>query len=143
MKHYVLGFATDGSTIAFITKIKPKWQAGLKNGIGGKIEEGETPIQAMVREFEEETSVKTDESNWKQYAILYNDDFKMHVFVGGLLSVQMEEVKTNTDEEVTKHTYDYVIENNLEFIDNIPWILSMFFDKAVSRGIFEVKYPNF
>lgn len=43
MKKYVLGFmfSTEdrGQKVALIKKLKPKWQAGLLNGIGGKIEQ--------------------------------------------------------------------------------------------------------
>lgn len=54
---YVLGFMFNEaeSKVILIFKNRPAWQAGKLNGIGGKIEEGETPIQAMNREFAEET----------------------------------------------------------------------------------------
>ena len=41
-----------------------EWQAGLLNGIGGKIEDGEAPIEALVREFAEETGVQTSAEEW-------------------------------------------------------------------------------
>ena len=50
-----------------ITKNRPDWQAGKLNGIGGKIEEGETELQAMVRECAEECGLQTDESDWKYF----------------------------------------------------------------------------
>lgn len=55
--HYVLGFAFDFDLehVALIRKNRPKWQAGRLNGIGGKVDEGEHPESAMVREFDEET----------------------------------------------------------------------------------------
>lgn len=54
---YVLGFMfnEDESKVLLIMKNRPAWQAGKLNGVGGKIEAGETPIQAMEREFAEET----------------------------------------------------------------------------------------
>lgn len=56
MTHYVAGFLFDDalSRVALIRKLKPEWQAGRLNGIGGKIEPGETPADAMRREFCEE-----------------------------------------------------------------------------------------
>lgn len=59
MKEYVLGFmfTEDGKGVVLIQKKKPAWQHGRWNGIGGKIEERETPEKAIVREFEEETGV--------------------------------------------------------------------------------------
>lgn len=41
--------------LALLTKKYPDWQAGYLNGIGGKIEAGERPREAMYREAEEET----------------------------------------------------------------------------------------
>lgn len=54
---YVLGFMFNlaESKVLLVWKNRPAWQAGKLNGVGGKIEEGETPIQAMNREFAEET----------------------------------------------------------------------------------------
>lgn len=59
MKHYVLGFVFNKSKtqVLLIEKKKPEWQAGHWNGIGGKIEENELPLQTMIREAIEETSL--------------------------------------------------------------------------------------
>jgi 8-oxo-dGTP diphosphatase len=53
MIEYVVGFLFNESLdqIALIRKEKPDWQRGKINGIGGKIEENESPEQAMRREF--------------------------------------------------------------------------------------------
>jgi|SRR5271157_3815458 len=45
------------SRVVVIRKLRPDWQAGLLNCVGGKIEPGEAPLAAMNREFREETSV--------------------------------------------------------------------------------------
>ncbi len=57
MKHYVLGliYNSDLNTVLLIKKKRPAWQEGMWNGIGGKIEKGETPIHAIDRETYEET----------------------------------------------------------------------------------------
>lgn len=54
---YTLGFmfSEDLDKLALICKLRPQWMAGKCNGIGGKVEEGETPVEAMRREFREET----------------------------------------------------------------------------------------
>jgi len=56
MKHYVLGliYNDELSGILLIKKEKPEWMKGRWNGIGGKIEDKETPLQAMERESHEE-----------------------------------------------------------------------------------------
>jgi len=73
----------DMQEFLLIKKTHPEWQAGKLNGIGGKIEnteilEGgdgnkyglpETPHQAMVREFYEETGIQTPEKRWRCFHI--------------------------------------------------------------------------
>ena len=62
MKHYVLGlvFNGDHSKVLLIEKLRPAWMKGRWNGIGGKIEDGEDPNDAMRRECNEETGVDRD-----------------------------------------------------------------------------------
>ena len=61
-KHYVLGLVfNDISTrILLIEKLRPDWQKGRWNGIGGKIDGDETPSEAMLRESKEETGHEYD-----------------------------------------------------------------------------------
>lgn len=72
MRDYVAGFVFDGlgQIVLLIEKRRPKWQAGLLNGIGGSIEPGESPAQAMSREFLEEAGVTVNPSAWRDIAVL-------------------------------------------------------------------------
>lgn len=56
MEHFVLGlvFNQTKDRVLLIEKRRPEWMAGKWNGIGGHIEEDETPGQAMIREAKEE-----------------------------------------------------------------------------------------
>lgn len=54
--------------VALIRKIKPEWQNGLLNGIGGKIEPGEYPLGAMIREFQEEAGLYI--LDWQHFATM-------------------------------------------------------------------------
>lgn len=62
---YVLGFLFDlkDDTVLLVRKNRPTWQEGLLNGIGGKIENGEEPLEAMIREFKEEVGYEQDDWN--------------------------------------------------------------------------------
>lgn len=66
MTEYVAGFLIDpwADTIALVRKGKPEWQAGKLNGVGGKIESGETPAEAMRREFWEEAGLNLTSWHW-------------------------------------------------------------------------------
>jgi 8-oxo-dGTP diphosphatase len=81
-KEYVLAIALNAqkSKILLVRKLTPEWQRGLLNGPGGKIEQGETPLHAMIREFKEETGLLTGDEQWSSMGIVQNEFFKMYVF---------------------------------------------------------------
>jgi 8-oxo-dGTP diphosphatase len=58
MKKYVVGLIFDNElkNILMLKRMKAPYQ-DLYNGVGGKMEERETPKQAMIREIEEETGL--------------------------------------------------------------------------------------
>lgn len=60
MQLFVCGFCFDQERdrVVLIQKAQPDWQAGRLNGVGGKVESGESVAQAMTREFEEEAGVR-------------------------------------------------------------------------------------
>lgn len=74
MTDYVAGFLIDEEKehVLLIQKNRPTWQAGKLNAIGGHIENGEDPQEAMHREFEEETGI-TFKTDWTDLAVLVGD----------------------------------------------------------------------
>lgn len=58
MKNYVIVHAHDSNwAIPLVLKDRPIHLAGMLNFPGGKIEDGESPIEAAVRELKEETGL--------------------------------------------------------------------------------------
>lgn len=121
MKAYVLGFAFSytqpyNQHVWLIKKNRPVWQEGRWNGIGGKVEEGETYEEAMQREFLEEAGVKCI---WHRFATLGDDkNFEIACF----FSLNVFDAKTQTDEEVRSFPID---ELPLETIPNVKWLVPM------------------
>lgn len=68
---YVAGFAFNPTLdcVLLIEKAHPEWQAGLMNGVGGKIKPNETSLEAMKREFEEETGI-CERLDWRLFDTL-------------------------------------------------------------------------
>jgi 8-oxo-dGTP diphosphatase len=124
---YVAGllFSPDRKHLALIRKSKPHWQAGLYNAIGGKIEPGETPLEAMVREFKEETLI--EETSWQLLCILEGTDWKVHFYYS--VSDKFLELA----ERATRGDYDSFDEQPWFFkthrlpktIANVPWLIQM------------------
>ncbi|MGB1263114.1 MAG: NUDIX hydrolase [Cognaticolwellia sp.] len=126
MKKYVTGFlfSKDAKSLVLIKKISPAWQQGLFNGIGGKIEANETSIDAMVREFFEETGVKTQPEGWTNYAKVYRPDcYDVDMFFGH--SDLAFSAKTIEQEQVVIVKVSE-LPNNL--IPNLHWLIPLALD---------------
>lgn len=58
--------------VVLIRKNKPDWQKGKLNGVGGKVEIGENPEDAMAREWFEETHVNVPNLEWRPFCQIKN-----------------------------------------------------------------------
>ena len=69
LKRYVVGFLFDRDfeRLILIHKNRPQWQVGLWNGVGGKVDPGESYFDAMWREANEEIGV---DCAWTHYITL-------------------------------------------------------------------------
>jgi 8-oxo-dGTP diphosphatase len=141
MKRYVLGFAFDeaGAQVALIIKARPSWQAGRLNGIGGKVEPGETALQAMVREFREEADVVTEEAEWEFYAHLRGDEFEVCTFRTTLDGLRFAQLRSCTDEPVVAMPV-YSEHLGKHALSNVPWLIAAAQDPDCGRIILTVDY---
>jgi 8-oxo-dGTP diphosphatase len=98
--NYVLGFLFHGKgsdmEVALIRKLKPVQQVGKLNGIGGKIEAGEPPFDAMCREFFEETDALV--TSWTHMGQMTTPWGVVHVFAHWADS--QIELRSQTEEQV-------------------------------------------
>lgn len=106
---YVLGFMFDDTArkILLIRKRRPTWQAGRLNGIGGKIEPGESPIAALVREVGEETALDTTPAQWRYFGILDGPEFRVHCFE--TRDARIQQAVALTDELLEVVPVDYAL----------------------------------
>lgn len=115
---YCLGFMfdKDREQVLLIRKHRPTWMKGRLNGIGGKVEVGESPLQAMHRESIEECGVDCD---WKTFGILIHGRVGICLFEG---SYQGGEIASLTDEAVAWYeTHDLPI----TVMDNLRWLVPL------------------
>lgn len=130
---YVLGFAfTPNNQVVLIKKTKPAWQAGKLNGVGGKVEPGENlaPVEAMVREFEEETGVPTAVQQWEQFAIMdCGPDVRVAVYAATLIPTQVKALRSPTEEQVKVIDWaDHVYYHPYPVLLNLEWLVPLAYD---------------
>ena len=126
---YCLGFAFDHQgNVALIQKLRPAWQAGKLNGIGGHIEEGETATEAMVREFREETGRETVLEIWDLFGTLHTDTSTVFCFRS--FDISLEGLKTMTDEKVFVESTNFI---GRERLPNLSWLIPLAMDREVAR----------
>ena len=126
---YVVGFAFAdcGTRVLLIHKLKPKWQRGLLNGVGGKIEDRETSAQAMAREFEEEAGIPVNPKDWRKFAEIIGTNYVIHCFMTHLGGTQALRVLSVTDEQVTWYrTADLP---SLPTLMNLKWLSPLALDR--------------
>lgn len=123
MTNYVCGFYFDHvlEQVVLIWKNKPAWQAGKLNGVGGKIEDDETPLDAMRREFREETGI--DHTDWEYLIELSGDDWRVHFLCAKGKADEFEYAQTMETEEVAKIDVDTL--DQYEHIPNLRWLVPM------------------
>jgi len=138
---YCLGFIHENYTknILLIRKNRPSWQAGFLNGVGGKVELGETSKEAMSRETEEETGFQIPIDNWNLFATLQEKDkFKIDVF--NIFVDNLSEFEQKTDEKLEIHEWDK-LSKELYIIQNLLWLIPLgLYSLSNKIDIVEVNY---
>jgi len=120
----VVGFMFNDkpTEVALILKRRPVWQFGKLNGIGGHVEQTESPLKAMVREFKEETGSDTQYVDWHCYAVITFPATKLFCYASrcggafGLCSTGSERI------EITKVRSVYPLREDL--VAHVPWLVS-------------------
>jgi len=125
---YVAGFLFrhEGESVALIKKNKPEWQRDRLNGVGGKVELGETPVEAMTREFREETGAHVPELCWDKFCQLQTNGVLIHFFRSNL--GDGVELRQTTDEHVDWYlvralNFPAVCKGNV--LPNLRWLIPM------------------
>jgi len=140
MRKYVLGFVfnDDLTKVLLIKKLRPSWQAGKHNGIGGKIEDGETPYEAMIREAKEESNIDTEYWSWLHVGDMSGIDWKVIIYVTRHQGEEYD-AESLTDEEIG--WFDIKDLPN-EALYNLDWLVPLALDKIKSRSLLsiDIKY---
>lgn len=135
MKNYVLGFyfyPDPPCKVVLILKKKPSWQKGFWNGVGGSVEKGEAPLQAMRREFQEETGAIV--SDWRLFSLLTGPGYCVSCYS----AMGQEDVRTTTD-EIVRTFIVYQLPDTI--LPNLAYLIPMAFDTTL-KSVMIAYYEN-
>lgn len=127
---YVVGlaFSKDTRFVLLIVKERPDWQKGKFNGVGGKIEAGETPIDAMIREFREEAGLVTTRFDWtpliKTIDPTPEKEWEIYFFYS---FIDIDLCQTMTDEKLIQVPRKSI--GILPIVNALSWIIPMALDR--------------
>jgi 8-oxo-dGTP diphosphatase len=139
MTEYVLGFMFGfyggKKRVLLVEKSSPEWQRGKYNGVGGKIEQSESALDAMVREFSEETGINTSGDDWSERLTMQGADWQVKVFVAeGPIYIARQ---TSPKDRPIKVEIDALPSS---IIPNLRWIVPFLCDAEEIKA--HVYYPS-
>lgn len=122
---YMLSREPAARSGLFVRKNRPGWQAGKLNAIGGSIEEGESPIEAQIREIFEETGLVITPSQCQLMLVLIGPKqaYRVYFFRIYLDEEFMKTAVTKTDEAIEMHIIDSL--DLATCVPNLRWMLPM------------------
>jgi 8-oxo-dGTP diphosphatase len=121
VNRYVVGYLINSHTneVCLIKKNRPPWQKGRLNGVGGHIEAGESPQEAMTREFFEEAGVTI---NWRQFLVVTGNGYELFCFTAKTDNTNLMNIHTVTDEIIGWYSIESLPDN---ILPNLKWIIPM------------------
>lgn len=127
MKKYTVAFIFNPTLekILLIHKLRPDWQVGKLNGIGGKFKKGEHSLACVIREVKEEASLSTKKEKWVHLGNIGSDMWKVDFFTY-IYEGDLSDAKSGRDEQVewfdVKNLPPYVV-------PNLRWLIPLALDK--------------
>lgn len=145
MIEYAVGFIHNDHDVALIRKDRPEWQAGFLNGIGGKLEPGETPHDAMIRECHEEAGrfigpwehfLTLEGTTARVFCFAVYDEYNEHIYKleqqpNETEPIEVWEMNSLNRGWIRSHVASGARENlNSTTVPNLQWIIPLMMQRA-------------
>lgn len=135
----VVGFLFWRGQVLLVRKDRPFWQKGKLNGVGGKVEEGETAVTAMIREFSEETGLSSSTTSWVYRACIEYDGGRVQFFSFDLPDIASVAPKNpDPTEPLEWHSW---LKLPKDVLPNLRWLIPFCQDTAAT-GPIGVRYDR-
>lgn len=129
ISRYVCGILLSGDAVLMLVKNRPEWQDGRLNFFGGKVEAGESAMDAMVREADEELgpNCAREVRDWRYLMSEDGPGYSVAFFVGHLdpAMIAVTPAQNDVAEVFEWHPVTHLPSN---VIGNCRWILAMALD---------------
>jgi 8-oxo-dGTP diphosphatase len=127
---YVLAllFTANRRQVVLMRRMRPLWQAGRVNALGGRPGDGESPGDAARREVREESGV--DVKEWTEVLVWDDAEYRMHVMRA--VSELAGAARTMEDQEVFLADVESLPAN---VIDNLRWLVPLALDADVALPV--------
>lgn len=124
--NYSMGFAFSPAMyeVALVQKLRPAELRGRWTGIGGHIENGESAVQCMVREFEEEAGLVSVENQWLYYGQA-NIGSHSRIYLFYSTTLPIHKCNTTTDEMVEVYRTSDVEMMDMALVDHTKWFIRL------------------
>lgn len=144
-KKYTVGFIFDKDMkkVLLVHKTAPEWQVGLINGVGGKLEIGETTAECIVREIKEETNIDVSIKDVVDLGGILGEDQAAEVEVFGVVyQGELFEAFIFEKEKIEWFPVDQIPGN---VIPNLKWLIPLTLEKLKYGKIirFNINYKSF
>lgn len=111
-------------TVLLVNKLRPEWQTGLWNGVGGMVESGETPRDCMYREFVEETGVEVPKKQWHGFAHEAGPGYEVYFF-RVFLETEIAHNPSNDRGEPLSYFTVAGLPTAVRAVGNLNWLIPM------------------
>ena len=129
-------FNKDVTKVLLINKTRPEWQRGKLNGLGGKIEENESPVDCVLREVKEESMLGINQDNLKYFGEMVNADKSSTQLFAAIYLGNENDAHSNEDQEV-----EWVEIKSLPttIMTNLSWLIPMALDQVKNNNLKSVQ----
>lgn len=114
-------YTPDLKKVLLIKKQRFEHHKGLLNGLGGKVEPGETPLDCVCREVAEEAGINLSPSQWKVVGELEWTTWHVTIFAATYKG-KLEDIKSMTEEVVAWYDVE-ALPNTV--ISNLRWLVPL------------------
>ena len=136
MRNYVLGFIfnEDLSKVLLIKKVRPAWQAGNHNGVGGEIDESsDSPFETMIMKTKEEVDLTIKHGSWLHVGDMSGLDWRVIIYTS-IYSGDESDIKSKTDEKVAW----FDVKDLPVGLYNLDWLVPLSIEKIKNRSLVSV-----